>query len=74
VARQHVADGAALLELGVKRVDGGTGHAEGLRHAFLFHHQHRGHRGLHLGHALLLVSMGADGAGAGRAGKAKARI
>jgi hypothetical protein len=42
VAREDVRDGAALAQRGIHRVDGGTGHAEGLRHAFLFHHKHGG--------------------------------
>ena len=33
---------AALAQRGIQRVDGRAGHAEGLRHAFLFHHQHGG--------------------------------
>jgi hypothetical protein len=49
----------ALAQLRVQRVDRGAGHAEGLRHAFLLHHQHGGHRGLHLCHVGLLI--GFDG-------------
>ena len=55
VARQHVGDGAAFAQRRVQRVDGRAGHAEGLRYAFLLHHQNRGHDGLHLCHGSLLV-------------------
>ena len=51
--RQHVGNGLALTQLGVQRVDGGTRHTEGLGDAFLFHHEHGGHRGFHLGHVCL---------------------
>jgi hypothetical protein len=35
VARQDVGDALPLAQCAYKRVDGGAGHAEGLRHAFL---------------------------------------
>jgi hypothetical protein len=54
VARQDVGDRAAAAHLGVKRVDRRAGDAEGLRHAFLFHHQHGSHGGFHLGHRIFL--------------------
>ena len=44
----------ALAQRRVQRVDRRARHAEGLRNAFLFHHQHRGHRRLHLCHRCLL--------------------
>ncbi len=50
VARQDVADGLAFTQRRIQRVDRSTRHAEGLRDAFLLHHQNGGHGGLHLCH------------------------
>jgi hypothetical protein len=50
VPRQDVADAAALAHGGVERVDGGAGHTEGLRDAFLLQHTDGGLRRGHSGH------------------------
>ena len=53
VARQDVADRAALAQRGVEGIDRSAGHAESNRHAFpLQHHDRRVHR-LHLRHRTL---------------------
>ncbi len=40
VPREDVRDRALFAQRRVERIDRGAGHAEGLRHAFFFHHQH----------------------------------
>jgi hypothetical protein len=61
VARQDVGDGLPFAHRGIQRVDGRTGHAEGVGHAFPFHHQHGGHCGLHLCHCVTPGGCGSDG-------------
>ena len=58
VARQDVGDALALTQGGVQRVDGCAGHAEGIGHAFFFHHEYGCHCGFHLGHVGLLERVG----------------
>ena len=61
-------DAAMLAHRRIQRVDRRTRHPEGLRRAFLLHHQHGGHRGLHLCHCIapgVVETTGADGVEAG---------
>ncbi len=50
VPREEMADRSALSHRRVERVDRRAGHPERMPHAFLLHHQHRGHDGLHASH------------------------